>query len=311
MSRAGSSILFALLLGCAHAPEAPRATTADTQSPEQTELVRPRTDCFWVWTAADGPPTSARVCDDGGETRVTDTEPGIHLVVGEEDVSLVLGEVHAVGTRCEDGDTLREGPTLDLVGHYLDRVSGSGSARLLEAPHVIGEEFEDRIEVLATLGPYVAVRRFTHTYDTCGAEAYESTEESWLNLETGEALPRFDPSEGERDRAIQALVRPALAADRVRAFLEEESDRPLTDEAVVSLMTDGAGSVGLGELVPHLDSGRWTAHRVTRYAIDDNADAIETTFEVGELPPPLAEHAEIPAAVQPFLRAPGGWSRAR
>jgi hypothetical protein len=327
--RTSSAVGFGLVVGCSSAHEVP-STAGSSSSPTASQvagaelaeeaIVGP--ECFWIWTASDGAATSTRVCDEGGVPRVTETEPGIHVVVGGEDATLVLSEVHASGTRCTEDDDVRVDPMLSLVGRRLDLVRARGSLPLLEAPSLRGmEEFEDRIEVLATIGPYAAVRRFTHSYSACGAHAYEVTDEDWLNLETGEELPMPVPTDGERGAAVRALVRPALANHRVRAellsYLEEEAEdgwsdnHVLTDAEVVSLMEEGAGSVVLGGLVPQLRSGRWMAQRVARYAIYENADAAEAAFEYGELPPPIAANADVPAAVQPFLRAPGGWSLAR
>lgn len=64
--------------------------------------------------------------------------------------------------------------------------------------------------------------------------------------------------------------------------------------------------------MPRLHAGRWLAHRVGRYAIDENADALEVVFEYGELPPMIAGHADVPEVVQRIQPVgPGGWSTAQ
>lgn len=339
MSNISIAAVALCLLGCGASASTPpsaevRATASNSSSTSESSVAVPAppseegagpgeaAECWWIWTASDGAPTSRRVCDEGGELRVTETEPGIHVVVGGEDASLVVGEVSASRTRCGEEDEEVIDPTVVLVGHRLDVVRTRDTISLLEAPSMRGmEEFEDRIEVLATIGPYAAVRRFTHSYSACGAEAYEVTEEHWLNMDTSEELPMPVPTDAERDAALLALVRPALANAAIRAellaYLEEESgdwstDRAPTDAEVATFLEDGPGTVALGGLVPRLHAGRWLAHRVARYAIDENADSFEVVLHHGELPAMLAQHADVPEVIQRILPVgPGGWSTAR
>lgn len=250
----------------------------------------------WFHTP-DGPVTHRFV---GG--RPVQQLPGIQIHLGEERVRLVLQTVRTRAWECDRLDMSEVETARTNEASRLVVVRRSGRTVLLDATEVAGAtEVDDEIHVVASLGPYVLVRRDYFSFCVCSVHGYAVRTWHWFDLRDGSPVQVNAPS-----RVAAAL--PGLEERmnlELRADIEDDGGdwQPIL-----------GGDLEVVGVEPRLVGGRWRA-RVhvqlgvpyawsrgsTSYARDAH---IASHASVGRR---FAPFEEVPGYVLRFLAAHPGW----
>jgi hypothetical protein len=273
---------------------------------EPTEIDPAKATAFLVWTREDDGCAETHRIDASG--REIETMEGIRIATAagtwrwrEEDRPVVT----AACERYDDEGALLTAPEPEPGSAMRVTLEDAKSGRvqvLVEPPSGAdgAEDFRHRVELVASVGPWLFVRETTYAY-TCGAHGNTGVDTMIWNASSGSMVPRPDDvSAGSRARAMRLLT-------------EDGDGFPATDETtsltelVPSFARDGALRLGL----------QFTA--TTCYACGRGNGGSYTKSEIVDaerVPAAFASYADTPRAVRAFASAhPAleikGWSAAQ
>lgn len=263
--------------------------------------------CYLVWTQTGEEPSTSEVCD--GDREARPSEPGTALLIDGVRRSLVVREVQADAWTCDfdRAPSARPEPGTAVVGRTLELQGEDGRVTTLLALPELDEleELVDEIEVLTTLGPYLAVCRSTSTRHACGAHAYRQVTYPWFDLRTGEVFDLLPSIALDRDEAVARLT-PWVQAEAPELLSWNAGIGPdanaSEDAAWLSAVRDCMRFEGA---VPHWDGARWRVQPRAVCSIGDAFEPIETLLPPAPLPPPLDSWQPPPAVARFIASTPG------
>jgi hypothetical protein len=306
-SKAAFSTFFLILFGACGAPTE-RVTTADASAPAPRDLgdiddVGP--SALFVWTRdGEGHARSYELDIDGREIRTVDgvliaTKAGVWQW-NEKDVVIETSPCE----RYDDEGALLRAPVPDpgaATRASLVHLS-SGAEQVVVQPPADGdgaEDFQQKVELVASVGPLLFVRESTYVY-ACGAHGSTGASAIVWDASRGFAMPRAS-NVGSLD---------AARSEALRELSEDGDGFPATEdtmdftEIVPRFAEGGALRVGIQFTAPTCYAcSRGNGGSYTKSAVVDVAD----------VPSALADYAAAPRGVRAFLSAhPGiemrGWS---
>lgn len=334
-------VVIAAAIGTLALPALGGAQDADAV-PRESEA--PEAWLVWVGdTDGDGATTFELEATASGGYRIVARERGIHVVVDGERVELVRSEVSAVAYWCDwslddaadgysDSDLrLVMDPDHELRAARLEVLDRRGPRTLISEPGLDRvTDFEDELEVLATIGVYVIVRRGTWVGRGCEGHAEGWTHVRWIDIRTGseadivserppdlevlraaaERLERrattsagYHPPDTTRcTAATWPAVGRARGPDPVPLALRDYLLVPLPPE----LPRPGGVSCGpmsVVDAIPRWTGERWLTRHRLEYFLGSSFDTPDELTDTDEpLPERLAGDDTAPSIVRRFLR---------
>ena len=239
--------------------------------------------------------------------RTVGTEQGIRIRVDGSTIR-VLTRVHRHRAWDCDWEALREGGPFEVetnrwnVTRSLVMIGSDGEQTVI-APSSMGEsmtEIDDRIRVVASVGPYILVRRDFYYLPLCPPHFFGGTSWRWFDLRNGaevelEAPDALRPQIDDAEKQMRETLHTLLVSNQNPPPMRPEYD----DFRVVSV-------------APRLVQGRWRTSVIVvldgPYVWGGPAyERSETIHTLEELPAPLAQYGRVPRAVRTFLRSHRRW----
>jgi hypothetical protein len=164
-------------------------------------------------------PASFEIAATARGYRVVRGVPGIHVVVDGEQIEIRSTRVGARAWRCEFGEERSEALLEDrrrVAGFRVEAVGPARRTLLLRPPELeYLEEVVDEVEVVATIGPYAAIRRALYTYSPCDPHGLWHTLHVWRDLRGGRRLDLVREAPADRS-AVREGRRRIVAGHRRR-----------------------------------------------------------------------------------------------